>query len=259
MHVEDEVFRSEFIKVFQEKHLLYRYEWDNSFLNITDKNNLLYKLIEFDKKTKKNTLARDLIQLISDKGHVDDTELMNNAFYYPTKENSIYMILFEDYFGTLSIRMRIIKKLISKLINWSYNGFNNNEISRWSILCYAQREVANKIWDFIGKHTDQDICFGILIYDANKQFEAILAVQENTKSCILSYCQDAYDTHLYFDLFQNLEENLLERRLEDLKLPEELDKLRPFVDRLNPISKLSAWRKFLKQKKSKIKSKFIPL
>ncbi len=254
LDVKNAFFHRQFQKHFKE--IYSNCEQQKLFKEITNNKNPLCKLINLDKKAQyQSMLVHDLIQAVCDEIEVTKDELMDDIFNKPTKLTFTYTVLFEDSFNNVRIRMKIIKQLTSIWEDWEKNSCKVAETQTWNRLKDKQRQIVCDIWTRTEQIAEKIICFEQFINEANRKVQTIIKIKKNIALCINYYCQDACDKNYYFNLLQKLDEEGYQKKVEDIQLPKELSKLKPFADHLTAAIESHAWRNFLEENKKRIKCK----
>jgi len=208
----------------------------------------VHVLIRFDKRKKQNgsMLVRDLIQVISDRIEVTKDSLIKETFYQPTKTTFTYVVLFENIFKNLVIREKIIQHLIPFWQEWEKDGFQVEETNTWNRLDTQQRQIVCDIWNVIGESVEKAIPFEQLIDKTRSRMKLIVTIKEDIRLCINNYCQETCDKELFYDRLQKIETQLNQDKVLSIQVPPEIERLKPFADRLNPVFPSLIWQKYLK-------------
>ncbi len=232
--------------------VLFKGAFDQWYLNNkktkTDQTNTVHVLIRFDKRKKQNgsMLVRDLIQVISDRIEVTKDSLIKETFYQPTKTTFTYVVLFENIFKNLVIREKIIQHLIPFWQEWEKDGFQVEETNTWNRLDTQQRQIVCDIWNVIGESVEKAIPFEQLIDKTRSRMKLIVTIKEDIRLCINNYCQETCDKELFYDRLQKIETQLNQDKVLSIQVPPEIERLKPFADRLNPVFPSLIWQKYLK-------------
>lgn len=223
---------------------------------MTSDKNPLCKLIKRNKlENNKTPLIYELIELVCDKIDITEKDLMNDTFYEPAKTTFTYKVLFEDFFISLPIYGRIIKKLGLMWEEWEKNGFHAVEVKTWNKLKKRQLKVAEEIWNSVEKSLGKTRCFEQLIDEASKKYQEISQIRENVKLCLDNYCQDTCNKDTYNQHLNSMQKQLDRDRIRSIKVHQDIEILIPIANRLNPIYESNVWRTFLQQHKSKVRGK----
>ena len=232
----------------------FKIKFTSNYLNIShDKlkqlsnpENPLNHLIKMNKQIQgKSQLINDLIQLTSDKIQFNMDEILRDTFEQPTVATCTYAILFEDCFETSKIRHLIIDQLVSIWNTWNEEGFRAHQIIAWKKLSKEQRQIVHRIWNPIGEKVKKPYQIDALIDKQRHEMDKIIRIKEQITRCLESYCQYAYDKQLYLDLLSEIEARLKSDIVRTITIPDKIQTLLPFVNRLNSVTKLNAWERFL--------------
>jgi hypothetical protein len=255
--VKNELFRTRFRDRFDWEYL--HDQKSDLFKEINNPVNPLYQLIQIDKKGNINSLLLlDLTELICHKIEIIKNELLEDTFRHPTQTTFIYAVLKEKFFENLSIRKEIIQHLTSLWEEWEQEGFQISQINSWNELKDEQRQIACQIWNLIGESLGKPIQLEQLINEAKEKIKDIVKTIENVASCINNYCQDACDRNHYLTHLQDIRDQLNQATIYSAKISQEIELLKPFADRLEPVIPSCVWQKYLKQN-VEAKSKLICL
>ncbi|CAF4833776.1 unnamed protein product, partial [Rotaria sp. Silwood1] len=129
---------------------------------------------------------------------------------------------------------------------WEKDGFKVADTETWNKLRHDQRQIACDIWHVIEEHAGKTIRFEQLIAETNRKMQMILTIKENITSCINNYCQEACDKKFYDNLLKKMGTYRHEEKVHSIEVPKEIEKLKPFADRLNPVFSSHVWQSVLK-------------
>jgi hypothetical protein len=244
--VKNELFRTQFRDKFNQKYL--RHQKTDLFKEINNPENPLYQLIQIDKKGNiKSLLVLDLTELICQKIEIITDELLDETFLHPTRTTFTYVVLKEKFFENLPIRKEIIQHLIYMWEKWEQEGFRFGQVNSWNELKDEQRQIAHQIWNLIGESLGRPIQLGRLSDEAKEKVEDIIKTVGNVASCINNYCQDACDRNDYLTHLQDLRKQLNQATVDSAKISQEIELLKSFTDRLEPVIPSCVWQKYFKQ------------
>jgi hypothetical protein len=249
--VQNELFRTRFREKFDRKYS------SDLYKQINNPDNPLYQLIQIDKKRNvKSLLVLDLTELICQKIEILKDQLLNETFIQPTRTTFTYTILKEKLFQNLSIRKKILEHLTFLWEEWEKEGFQIGQINHWNNqLNKEQRQIACQIWNLIGENLKKPIQLERIIEEARRKVQDIIKTIENATLCINNYCQDTYDRNDYLTHLQDLRNQLDRATTDSAKVSQNIQLLKSFADRLEPVSSSRTWQKYLKENielKSKI-------
>ena len=187
----------------------------------------------------------DLIQLIYDNVEVTKDDLLPDTLKEPSQFSSTYIILFTNPFKISCLYDKVLKQLITLWEEWETDGFQREEIDIWNTLTNEKRRIASEIWYIVKENAEKSVRFEELIQMTNKQMGILLTNKENILLCINNYCQKASDKTRCYNLLKKTELELKKKKILSVSMSDEIKKLTPFADRLNPVYSSATWKKFL--------------
>ena len=217
----------------------------NLFQELENDNGLFSKLIELDEKeSAQSMIVRDLIKAMFEKINIKRENLIHDAFNEPTKLTFTYRILFTESLKTLPLHIKTIEQLIILWKEWENDGFYSAEIKTWNELSNEQRQVACQIWNTIGEKTRETIRFEQLIDKTKQRKEQLIKIIESIRLCMNSYCQGASDQIVYQKLLEDIETQLEEKKVLSISIPEKIEEIQPFAERLNSVFSSHVWQNY---------------
>lgn len=228
----------------------------SAFKDISNKDSLLSELINLDKtENGASLLVRSLIELICDQiKTIDKDDLLCETFLYPKESSSTFVILFENMFETLPIRKTIIQQLTLMWNEWETDGFQLDRINNWTELKLEQKQIACKIWNFIGENNGKTIRFEQWIGEARRKIQETLQIKESMTLCLNNHCKDARDKNRYLSHLDDLQRQVDQGTVSSAKIHPDIELLQPFSKVLNQIFMSRVWQYYLK-KSTESKSK----
>ena len=213
---------------------------------LSNHDNPLYHLININKQIQgKSQLIDDLIQLIANRIQFNIDEILRDTFDHPTRTTCIYAVLFEDCFKSSILRQIIIDQLLALWNTWEDEGFRANQIRNWKKFSDEERQIVQRIWNYVGEKAEKQYQIDSLIDKQRREMDEKIQIKEKITKCLEIYCQNACDKQLYLDLFLEMETQLKSEIVRSIKIPDEIQILLPLAYRLNPLEKLYAWKTFL--------------
>lgn len=246
-HVQNEQFRIQFRKIFDEKCLSGKQQ--DTFKDMINGDNPLIQLVLIDKKQDhiKSVLVRNLIELICEKIEMTKEELLNETFYEPSNFTFTYLSLFDESLITLPIHMKIIEQLSPVRKKWE-EGFLVTEINKWSTLKENEKQIAFQIWNLVGKYLEKSTHLQQLINEAKAKIKVINKTLENVTKCIQDFCQDASDQRDYLIHLQQLQEQINQTTINSAEISSKVAVLKPFADRIRSLTSSAVWQEYLEGK-----------
>ena len=248
-HVQNEQFRVQFRKIFDEKCLSGKQQ--DTFKDMINVDNPLIQLLLLDKNQDhiKSVLVRNLIELICEKIEMTKEELLNDTFYQPSRSTLTYHGLFDESLITLPIHQKIIEQLSSLRKKWDEEGFLVDDINIWSTLKENDKQIACQIWNLVSKQLQNPTNLQQLINEAIAKIEVINKTLENVTTCIQDFCQDASDQRDYLTHLQQLQEQLNQTTTNSAKISPKIAALKPFADRIKSLTSSTIWQEYLEGKR----------
>lgn len=246
-HVQNVQFRLQFGKIFAEKCLCNVQQ--DEFKDMISSNNPLVALINLDSQNHiKSILVRDLMKISCEKIDMTKKELLRDTFYAPSMFTLIYMSLFHESLTTLPIHTKMIDQLSQIWKEWAKDGFLVSDINKWQMLDNNRKEIAIQIWNLVVKHLEETIGFQDLMDTKGAKKGEIKKTIENVTSCIKIFCQDASDQDDYLVLLEELQRQLDQSTRNSARTSSEIEKLKPFADKIAKLSSSAVWQKYLEEK-----------
>jgi hypothetical protein len=243
IHVHNELFLDQFKKQFVAVNLNIS---QDRLKQISNLENPLYHLINIDKQMKgQSQLISDLIQLTANKIQFNNDEIIRDAFEQPSRRTCIYVFLFEVNFKTPTTRQAIVDQLLALWNSWEKEGFRANHILSWKRFSDDERQIVERIWNYVGETAHKQYQIDVLIDKQGREMEEKVVIKEKITKCLEMYCPNLHDKQFYFDLLSEMETQLKSEIVRSIRIPEKIKILLPLADRLNPLEKLHAWRTFL--------------
>lgn len=190
-------------------------------------------------------LINRLIELSASRIQFTTPEILQNTFERPTRASCIYAVLFEDCFKNLRIRQILVDQLLALWNTWEQEGFRANHLIAWKNFSYEERQIVDRIWNYIGEKAEKQYRIDSLIDKQRRDMEQKIETIERITKCLEIYCQHASDKNSYLDILAEMGTKLRSDSVRSIVIPEKIQTLILSVDRLVVLEKLNAWRRFL--------------
>jgi hypothetical protein len=241
--VQDPNFIEAFTKKFEREQLEYSQDLLKDLRN--PKNPLMY-LLNHDKEEKKtNLLVKNAIRVITSSIKVDSVDVISDAFYNPSSDTLTYAALFNESLKSLPIHQETMKYLNQQWETWE-NGVLPQEIAVWSKFNQRQKTVTHKIWSMVtetlGEH-QLDALFDANYRDMQRKSE----MNDKVVICLKRYCERARDYDIYNEILRVWYHRFQSNTVGSIEMPEKLQELLPYAEKLNPYSDVRSWRAFLQK------------
>lgn len=249
IHVQNEKFRTQFRNTFDSKVLLDK----KKILKVmTNTDNPLVALIELDKRQtdRKSILIQDLLELTCEKISITTKELLEHTFEQPTRSSITYYVLFDETLTSLPIHTKLLDQLRFIWEKWGNEGFLVTEINIWCALEESNKQLVRQIWNYVTKYSNKSTDLQQLIDTARAEIEEITKTIENVSLCIKYFCYDATDQIDYLTDLQDIEKQMNEATTKTVKMSPKLQELKPFADRIKPLTESTVWQEYLRSKHS---------
>ncbi|CAF1081188.1 unnamed protein product [Adineta ricciae] len=219
--------------------------YKDSFKELENPANPLHILKRFDDKTKyQNGILRELIEMACEDIQIEDDEILQDVFYKPDSQSFTYSAIFLPSFKTTRIRQYIVDRLLVLSTSWEEKGMQLNDLSTWNNYTEQQRAVALEVWAHIGEVSSKKFEMNTLINKENDNLKKKLQITEMISSCIDIYCSNATDKQHYKDLLKNIDNSFVNQTIRSIAISEEMEKIVPIAQRLDPYSKSNVWHLF---------------
>lgn len=206
--------------------------------------NPLITLIELYQRTEAIPLVQRLLRICCDLIEIERDELLRNTFKEPTDRTLTYVVLFENCFTEMPLRLNILNQLTSLWNDWEQNGLKSTQIRHWQNLTRDQRYYFNKIWNIVGKFAKKNYTVDRLFDRQYQEMLQKIKMKEKIVTCLNAYCSEGIDKLNYMRLLERMQRQIDEATVQKIIVPSELETLVPFADRLSHISKSNAWMNF---------------
>ncbi len=239
-----------FIDVFKDKFLTDILACNKHRLkDIRNQQNPLFCLINIDKQQKKqNTLVKMLIALAASLIEIHEDETLCDAFYRPSWDTLTYAILFDESLNSLPIYAQTINHLNTQWKKWKANGALVDDIWKWKGFSREQMDVVRKIWTSVNQVAGETVQIDRL-FDVNyREMQAKLEMNEKVVTCLNSYCQHADDKDKYYELVKKWQNRFRQEAVQSIEMPNLLQDILPFAEKLNQYANVHSWRAFLNQR-----------
>jgi hypothetical protein len=210
--------------------------------------NPLFHLINIDKQQKgPNTLVKELIVLSASLIEITEAETLHETFYFPSRENLTYAILFDASLNTLPLYAQTINHLSTQWKKWEAKGVLANDVWIYKGFSKEQAAVVRKIWTLITQAVGNKYQFDALFDATHRDMKAKLEMNEKVVICLDAYCQQAIDKELYNEQVQTWHHRFGHEIVQSIEMPKLLKEIIPFADKLNSYATVRSWRVFLNQ------------
>jgi len=243
IHVHNELFLSEFKKLFTLNHLNIS---QDKLKQLSNHENPLYRLININKQTQgQSQLINQLIQLVASKIQLNTDEILRDTFEKPTRTTIVYAILFEDCFQSSILRQTTIDQLLAIWNTWEEKGLRANQIVGWKKFNNDQRQIVQRIWEYVSEKAKGQFQIDELIAQQQLEMEEKIQIKEKITKCLEIYCRNACDKQKYLNCLADMDKQLEDGILRSIVIQDEIRMLLPRAERLNPLEKLYAWKTYL--------------
>ncbi|CAM4892609.1 unnamed protein product [Rotaria socialis] len=213
-------------------------------------NNPLLKLVEIyekpNRQQKLNEIVCGLIKLTCDQIDITDDVIKQNTFIQPNSQSLVYKVLFKGCFKETKIYQKTTDWMLCQWILWGEKKeFKIQDIYEYKDHTKEQREVFNRIWKFISNMSQKNFDFDMLINEQEKQIEDFTRNINDILTCLKMYCHNGSDINYYIDLLDQIQKSIQAQIIRNVSLSEDLQKLLPLAQKLNPYSKSKTWKVFV--------------
>ena len=236
-----------FLHEFEEQFLRgYSNTPPERFKQLSNHENPLYHLLNCNKQTDgKSEIINRLIQLIANKIQFTNDEILRDTFEKPSRTSIIYVILFDQAFQESKLHQKVVDQLLAIWNTWEERGLRANEIIGWKKFNPDQRQIIQRVWDYVGEKAKKQYQIDRLIAQQQSEMEEKIRIKEKITKCLEIYCRDACDKQTYVTCLADMDKQLESGVVRLIVIPEAIQILLPLADRLNPLEKLYSWKTFL--------------
>lgn len=242
-----------FLQQFEE-HFLRSYVNTPSerFKQLSNHDNPLYHLLNCNKQTGgKSAIINRLIQLFANRIQFTPEEILRDTFEKPSRTSIIYVILFDPAFQGSQLHQKVVDQLLAIWNTWEQRGLRANEIVGWKKFTPDQRQIIQRVWDYVGGKAQKQYQIDHLIAQQQSEMEEKIRIKEKLTKCLEIYCRDACDKQTYLTCLADMDKQLESGVVRLIVIPEAIEILLPLADRLNPLEKLYSWKTFLRENRRK--------
>ncbi|CAF1639071.1 unnamed protein product, partial [Adineta ricciae] len=237
-----------FIDAFKEKFKKYVLSIAQYSLNqIQNRENPLVQLLRISSdQQEQNRLVKDLIELAISLVEIDANQVMNDAFYHPSRDTFTYTVLFKNSLQQLPIYEQTIHQLTKQLNQWE-EGVLAAHVRIWTNLTRDQLVIVRQVWSLVTQKAKKTYQIDALFNETHRDMQTKLRISNQIVTCLNTYCTEANDQKKYHELVQQWHQRFEIEVIQSINVPPALQKLVPFAEKLNPYVDANAWRAFLQQ------------
>lgn len=246
----DSIQNVQFIEVFKNKFFNDVLVYNKYYLKqILSENNPLLHLINIDKQLNgKNKLVKNFIDRATSLIEVTNEDILREAFYNPSRQNLIYIILFNQSFKSSQLYTDVINRLITQWKQWTAEGVRLNDVLTWKNFSHEQLNIVHEIWMLVTKTENQKLQIDALFEANQREIQAKLEMKDKIVTCLNAYCEHAIDKDIYHEQIRQWYSRFEREIIKSIQIPKILQNVLSFADKLNPYANARNWREFLARK-----------
>ncbi|CAF3953065.1 unnamed protein product [Rotaria sp. Silwood2] len=237
-NIKNKIFIQEFERKFKEEYFL-PYEYQIKTMQTI--NNPLIILIELYQRKEASHLVTRLLEICCDAINITHDELLQHTLERPSNNTLTYIILCENCFIKIPIRLNILDQLTKFWNIWEQKGLQARQIRCWQIFTFNQRYYFNEIWNIVEKFAKKKYSVNRLFDTQYQEMLRIIKLKENIVNCLNAYCSEDSDKANYLKLLQSMQLQIDDGAVHGIVVEPELKKLQPLAIRLSHVSKSNAW------------------
>ncbi|CAF3233901.1 unnamed protein product [Rotaria sp. Silwood2] len=237
-NIKNKIFIQEFERKFKEEYFL-PYEYQIKTMQTI--NNPLIILIELYQRKEASHLVTRLLEICCDAINITHDELLQHTLERPSNNTLTYIILCENCFIKIPIRLNILDQLTKFWNIWEQKGLQARQIRCWQIFTFNQRYYFNEIWNIVEKFAKKKYSVNRLFDTQYQEMLRIIKLKENIVNCLNAYCSEDSDKTNYLKLLQSMQLQIDDGAVHGIVVEPELKKLEPLAIRLSHVSKSNAW------------------
>ncbi len=224
-----------------------------------DPDNPLFQLLKISKKidATENVLLTDLIAACARLVQISNEEIRCDTFIRPTKKSCTYTILFNRHLNDFKLFIDTIEQLRSLWNRWTHKdkGLTLSDLQIWQGHQPAERIIFDEIWNKVQKHFNIPQPIELVFRDAKEMFDKKESAIEAMKVVLNRYCDKATDYSHGMKLLQDMSEELREKPIRSVEIPQDLKSIEGIIEKLNPFIKSNVWVTYYNRNSVRVEEK----
>jgi hypothetical protein len=225
----------------------------NKLKSMEDQTNPLYHLLELSKLVDPthNRLISNLITACAKLIRLNNEEIRYETFLHPSKRTCTYAVLFDQHLNDFNLFQGTLYQLHSLWDHWSQSGLRLDDIDVWKGHSSDEQIIFNKIWEKVRIHFKKEESVDTMFKRADLEFSEKTLIRQAIISILEIYCDKAIDYSLAKSSLRNMLQELYEKPIRSVEIPNCLQSIELIAIKLKPFSTLKVWlnyysRSFLK-------------
>lgn len=245
----DAVKNSDFIDAFKKEFFNDILKYNMHLLKqIHNHDNPLYHLIDIDRQGNgNNKLVKDLINLATSLINITSNETLSQTFSFPSRQNFVYSILFNQSFNSSQLYREVIDHLIRQWKQWTAQGIRGRNVLVWKNYSREQRAIVKDIWALVRKVGNERIQIEALFEANHRKMQEKIEMKDKIVACLETYCENAIDKDVYLEEVRQWYTRLEQEIIQMIQIPKMLQDLFLLATNLHPYVNVRCWRAFLRR------------